>query len=62
VIKGGTSKNTVPGEAECILDLRFESVSDAQGLVTELEHAARTAASSVPGGGEVGIEGGLLLI
>ena len=44
---GGTSKNTVPELAECMLDLRYETVSDADALVAELREAA--AAVAVPG-------------
>jgi glutamate carboxypeptidase len=44
---GGTSKNTVPERAECSLDLRYETVADAETLVTALRAAAVRAA--VPG-------------
>jgi glutamate carboxypeptidase len=37
LIKGGTTKNTVPERAECMLDIRFESVPDAEALVAALE-------------------------
>jgi len=37
---GGTSKNTVPELAECMLDLRYESVADASALVASLHEAA----------------------
>ncbi len=40
VVSGGTSKNTVPDRAEAQLDLRFESVSDGEKLVSELRAAA----------------------
>ncbi len=45
---GGTSKNTVPEKAECMLDLRYETVADAESLVASLRTAADvvTAASS----------------
>lgn len=46
---GGTSKNTVPERAECRLDLRYETVADAEALVAALGAAARTAAEAVPG-------------
>jgi glutamate carboxypeptidase len=46
---GGTSKNTVPERAECKLDLRYETVADAEALVAALEGAARAAAAAVPG-------------
>ncbi|HEY1553945.1 MAG TPA: M20 family metallopeptidase [Kofleriaceae bacterium] len=44
---GGTSKNTVPERAECALDLRYETVADAEALVASLRAAAD--AVQVPG-------------
>ncbi len=44
---GGTSKNTVPERAECALDLRYQTVADAEALVAALRAAAEAAA--VPG-------------
>lgn len=44
---GGTSKNTVPERAECKLDLRYETVADAEALVAGLHAAAEAAA--IPG-------------
>ncbi|MDB4953127.1 MAG: Acetylornithine deacetylase/Succinyl-diaminopimelate desuccinylase [Myxococcales bacterium] len=41
---GGTSKNTVPERAECMLDLRYETVADAEELVASIRAAAETAA------------------
>jgi glutamate carboxypeptidase len=46
-IRGGTSKNTVPESAEAALDLRFETVDDAKGLIAALHAAA--AKVDVPG-------------
>jgi glutamate carboxypeptidase len=46
---GGTSKNTVPERAECKLDLRYETVTDAKALVAALGAAADAAAAEVPG-------------
>ena len=46
---GGTSKNTVPERAECVLDLRYETVADAHTLVDGLRAAAAEAAAAVPG-------------
>ncbi|MDX2092968.1 MAG: M20/M25/M40 family metallo-hydrolase [Kofleriaceae bacterium] len=46
---GGTSKNTVPERAECAVDLRYETVADAEALVTALHAAAATAAAGVSG-------------
>jgi glutamate carboxypeptidase len=45
----GTSKNTVPERAECALDLRYETVADADALVAALGEAAAEAARGVPG-------------
>jgi glutamate carboxypeptidase len=44
---GGTSKNTVPERAECKLDLRYQTVADADALVAELRAAA--SAVAIPG-------------
>lgn len=43
-LTGGTSKNTVPERAECALDLRYETVADAELLVAALRAAAEAAA------------------
>ena len=48
-VTGGTAKNTVPERAECELDLRFETVADAEALVAALRAAAEAAAAAVPG-------------
>jgi glutamate carboxypeptidase len=48
-LTGGTSKNTVPERAECSLDMRYETVADAEALVAALRAAADEAAASVPG-------------
>ncbi|HEX4418962.1 MAG TPA: M20/M25/M40 family metallo-hydrolase, partial [Kofleriaceae bacterium] len=48
-LTGGTSKNTVPARAECKLDLRYETVADAEALVAALRIAADAAAVAVPG-------------
>lgn len=47
LVKGGTSKNTVPEHAECSLDMRFETVGDAERLMAALRRAC--AEASVPG-------------
>jgi len=46
---GGTSKNTVPDRAECKVDLRYETIADANALTAALEAAAAAAAAAVPG-------------
>ncbi len=48
-ITGGTSKNTVPERAECKIDLRYETVTDAEALVADLRAAASAASAAVPG-------------
>lgn len=57
-IAGGTTKNTVPERAECKLDLRYETVADAEALVATLRDAASTAAAAVPGT-RIEIQGGI---
>jgi glutamate carboxypeptidase len=42
--QGGTTKNTVPAEARCEVDLRFETPEDGARLEAELGRAAREAA------------------
>jgi len=56
-ITGGTSKNTVPERAECRLDLRYETVADADALIAGLRAAATAAADAVPGV-RIEVEGG----
>jgi glutamate carboxypeptidase len=48
-VAGGTSKNTVAETASCQLDMRYETVPDAEALVAALRSAADAAAASVPG-------------
>jgi glutamate carboxypeptidase len=48
-IAGGTSKNTVAERAECKLDMRYETVADAEALAAALRSAAEAAADAVPG-------------
>ncbi len=48
-IAGGTSKNTVAETATCRLDLRYESVVEAERVIAALREAAVTAAGSVAG-------------
>src|SRR5262249_42806325 len=57
LVKGGTSKNTVPEQAECALDLRFQTVSDADGLMVGLHRALDAAQAAAPGS-RLSIEGG----
>ena len=49
VIRGGTSKNTVPAEASAELDLRARTPRQMESVWQELNRAAEQAAASVPG-------------
>jgi glutamate carboxypeptidase len=40
LIEGGTAKNTVPEQASCVVDTRFESKADADAVVTALRGIA----------------------
>ena len=55
-IRGGTSKNTVPAEAEAGVDLRFETLVDAEELVDRLRSVAREVALE---GTTITIDGGV---
>jgi glutamate carboxypeptidase len=57
IVKGGTSKNTVPEACEASLDLRYETVGDAEALVAKVRAAAEAAAAGVPGA-RVEVSGG----
>ncbi len=57
-IAGGTSKNTVPASAECVVDLRFESAADAEALIAALRAAGERAANAVPNT-RIVLEGGV---
>ncbi len=57
MVKGGTSKNTVPEAAECALDMRFPTVADAEELMAQLAAAAAEAANDVPGA-SIALSGG----
>lgn len=43
-IEGGTTRNTVPGEARCEVDVRFVVTRDAEEMLSRLQGAAREAA------------------
>jgi glutamate carboxypeptidase len=43
-IAGGTTRNTVPAEARCEVDLRFETQAGREALLAALDAAARDAA------------------
>jgi glutamate carboxypeptidase len=55
-VSGGTSANTVPAHAEALLDLRFDTLADAQALIERLREGASTCA--VPGT-SLRLEGGI---
>ena len=57
LIRGGTSKNTVPEHAEASFDLRFETVADAHGLMDALRQICRDVEAAVPGA-IIALEGG----
>jgi glutamate carboxypeptidase len=57
-VTGGTSKNTVPDRAEALIDLRFETRADGEGLVSALRTIAAECAASVQGT-RIEIEGGI---
>lgn len=40
VIEGGTSKNTVPGRARCLIDTRFDTMRDAEDVIAKLRAIA----------------------
>lgn len=44
IVSGGTIRSTVPAEARCELDLRFEQVEDGQALLEALQALAAEAA------------------
>lgn len=58
-ITGGLGKNTVPDRAEALVDIRFETRVDGEGLVAALKNAAVEACARVPGT-HIEIAGGIL--
>ena len=57
-VTGGTSKNTVPDQAEALIDLRFETRADGEALVEALRRAAEECSASVQGT-RIEISGGI---
>ncbi|MDB4946834.1 MAG: Acetylornithine deacetylase/Succinyl-diaminopimelate desuccinylase [Labilithrix sp.] len=57
-LTGGTSKNTVPDQAEALIDFRFETRADGEALVAQLQAAAAECAAAVPGT-RIDIKGGI---
>lgn len=56
-IAGGTSKNTVPERAECVLDFRMVAHADGERVMAELESAAARIAGET--GARIELEGGV---
>lgn len=56
-ISGGTSKNTVPDRAECVLDFRMVARADGQRVMTELEAASTRIARDT--GARIELDGGI---
>jgi glutamate carboxypeptidase len=56
-ISGGTSKNTVPASAECVLDFRVVRARDGARVMSALERLAREVASGL--GARLELEGGV---
>jgi glutamate carboxypeptidase len=48
-VSGGQSKNTVPDQAEALLDFRYVQVPDGEATFAALKAAAEEAAAEVPG-------------
>jgi glutamate carboxypeptidase len=48
-ISGGQGKNTVPDQAEALVDFRFVKIADGEATFAQLVEAGRAAAESVPG-------------
>lgn len=58
MINGGTSRNTVPAEADALFDLRFLTIEDGEAVVARFNEAAERAQAAVPGT-TLTIEGGV---
>lgn len=58
IVKGGSSRNTVPDRAEALFDLRFIRREHGEALVHALEQAARAVAAAMPGS-RIEIQGGV---
>lgn len=48
-ISGGQGKNTVPDQAEALVDFRFVKIADGEATFARLVEAGRAAAEGVPG-------------
>jgi glutamate carboxypeptidase len=48
-VSGGLGKNTVPDQAEALVDFRFVKIADGEATFTRLVEAGRAAAESLPG-------------
>lgn len=49
VMKGGTAHNVVPAEATCEVDIRFETRTDGERLLTDFDAIARRLESTMDG-------------
>lgn len=56
-IEGGEARNTVPGHAECLIDIRFCSAEDGHAMVAAIDDCARRVAAAT--GAKLTIEGGI---
>lgn len=56
-ISGGTSKNTVPDRAECVLDFRMVARADGERVMTQLEAASTRIARDT--GARIELDGGI---
>jgi glutamate carboxypeptidase len=57
LIRGGTSANTVPASAECIIDFRYIRMEDGSALMAALERAAADVSAAL--GARVTLDGGI---
>lgn len=57
LMRGGSSANTVPAEAECAIDIRFERAVDGEALMAALERAADEIETAL--GAQVILSGGI---
>ena len=58
IVKGGSSRNTVPDRAEALFDLRFIRLEHGEAMVHALEQAARAVVAAMPGS-RIEIQGGV---
>jgi glutamate carboxypeptidase len=56
-IRGGSSKNTVPADAECEVDFRFERAADGAAMAGQVESIARAVCAQLDA--QVSVSGGV---